>query len=448
MTSITECQPKILAIPVWVEVCEKRLSKRLTNCDLVHDMYSDHVYWESRVSRVPAYQTDTQQMSPHLKPAPPYPVDGNSFQNFSQLYPQEYLYEQTIIEQHANRQHGLSFDQITTPILQSPGFLEGNLPRPSPLMASSSITSSDHDFLSEASEFTGHTTPITSRIRRLERPIAIPQTAHGIGKSFLRAWAPILQCHDVAVSDFIAFIDNLNVVTTASPPLQILDLAGGFVGIVPHHWAQLAGFVIQGTAQLGTTLVSKGRTEIYMREVNGKMFKPRGLKASLASTEAMRALLRIPVDRPTLAPLTSQTMALSMAERALIEADPYNAVLDLNVPPLGEQKTILAKLSAKQVIAQEKMNQKKVLKEREKAAKKEEGQREKDKKTREEKRRKDEKREKKHDKAHNKGKDRVGSDIESDEVEGTSIARVHHSEKRPKEEKNARKLLWIIIENL
>jgi hypothetical protein len=226
-----------------------------------------------------------------------------------------------------------------------------------------------------------------------------------------------------------------------------LDLAGGFVGMVPHHWAQIAGFVIQGTAKIGTGLVSKGRTEMYMQEVNEKLFKPRGLKASLASTEAMRALLRIPVEQPTLAPLTSPTMTVSMVERVLIGAGPYNGVLDLDVPPPGEQTTLLAKLSAKQVMAQEKKNQKKGLKEMEKVAKKEEGQREKDKHKAEKKHRKEERREKKRGKAH-KGKDRVESDIESDEVEGTSTTGVHHSGKLTKEEKNARKLLWIMIESL
>jgi hypothetical protein len=315
-------------------------------------------------------------------------------------------------------------------------------------MSSSSLSPSGQDFLSEALAFTRNMTLVPSRIRKLESPIAIPQTAPGLGKSFLRAWAPILEYHDITVRDFVAFIDNLNVVSTASPPLQILDLAGGFVGMVPHHWAQLAGLALQGTAKLGTAMVSKGRTEMYMREVNERMFKPRGLKASLASTEAMRAVLRIPVDRPTLAPLTAQTMTLSMVERALMEVGPYNAVLDLNVPPPTEQMTTFAKLSAKQVIAQEKRNQKKVLKDREKTTKKEEERREKDEKKAEEKRRKEEKRDKKRDKTHGNGKERVHSDSESDEVGGTSATKVHHDEKPNKEEKGAGKLLWIMIENL
>lgn len=359
-------------------------------------------------------------------------------------------------------------------------------------MSSPSLSSSDHDILSEALVFTRNIPLAPPAIRKLESPIAIPQTAPGLGRSFLRAWAPVLQYHDIKVRDFVAFIDNLNVVSTASPPLQILDLAGGFMGMVPHHWAIVAGHAMQGTAKLGSAAVSMGRTELYMREMNATVFMPRGLKASLVSTNAMRAVLRIPVDRPILAPLTAETMALSTVERVVIAVGPYNAVLDLNVPPPTEQVTKLALLSAKQVAAQEKRMQKKDLKHREKALRKTEEKKEKENEKKEkenEKREKDErkaakkeeerlekeeektkrkerkakngkeleemhrkmqekaeekrrkmekkeKKEKKRDERHRNGKERTHSDSESDD------------EKPSKEMKRVQKLVWIMIENL
>ncbi|KUJ11339.1 uncharacterized protein LY89DRAFT_625896, partial [Mollisia scopiformis] len=187
-----------------------------------------------------------------------------------------------------------------------------------------------------------------------------------MGGSFLRAWAPMLRSHDISIVQFIAFIDNLNVVSTASPPLQAMSLAGGVLGMVPHHWAMIAGNVIQTTANLGTFAVSKGRTELYMREVNEKMFKPRGLKVSIAKTEAIRSVLRVPTGRPMLPPLNAQTVQMGIAERVLLQLWPYNAVLDLNVPPPAEQTTMLAKLSAKQIAAQAKRNQSKLIKKHEK----------------------------------------------------------------------------------
>ncbi|KAE9373023.1 hypothetical protein N431DRAFT_289060, partial [Stipitochalara longipes BDJ] len=206
----------------------------------------------------------------------------------------------------------------------------------------------------------------------LPRPIAVPQTTHGRGQSFLRAWAPCLEAHNISQTDFLAFIDNLNIVSTANPPLQVLDLAGGFLGMVPHHWAQLAGTAVQASAKLGTALVSKSRTDMYMKEVDEKMFKPRGLKVSIALVEAMRRILRVPDTQPLLAPLTRETMQMSTVERELLAVREYNAVLELGVPRPMEQTTILAKLSARQVEGLAKKNQKKAVKDREKALEKKE----------------------------------------------------------------------------
>ena len=76
--------------------------------------------------------------------------------------------------------------------------------------------------------------------------------------------------------------------------------------MVPYRWASIAGMTIQATAQLGTAAVSKERTEMYMKEVNEELFNPRGLKASIASTDAMRAVLRVPDS--WIAPLRPENM--------------------------------------------------------------------------------------------------------------------------------------------
>lgn len=380
-------------------------------------------------------------MNSDREPAPPYRADD---QHYMHSRSQEYKYEQGPFEQRGSRAPEEHYDGPS-----SQGLHDDSL-------------TSDQTYLSQALEFTRNIVPITSRIRKLESPIAIPQTSPGLGKSFLRAWAPILQYHNLSASDLVSFIDNLNVVSTSSPPLQILDLAGGAVGMVPHHWAQLAGLALQGTAKIGIAMVSKGRTEMYMREVNERIFKPRGLKVNIVSTEAMRAILRIPADQIALAPLIGQTMTMSLFQRVLMAVGPYNAVLDFDVPPLGEQATMLAKLSARQVASREKSDQKKLLKDREKVAKKgderlenderKRGKRqEKDEKKREKRRGKDEKRK------HGKSKERRDydsvSDSDLDEDRGTKASRGHHSgkehkeSKKDKEEKNAGKLLWIMIES-
>ena len=61
-------------------------------------------------------------------------------------------------------------------------------------------------------------------------PVVIPQKAPGIKFPFSRAWSPILLDHGVTELEFLQFVDHLNVCKTASPPLQLMNLAGMAVG--------------------------------------------------------------------------------------------------------------------------------------------------------------------------------------------------------------------------
>jgi hypothetical protein len=229
--------------------------------------------------------------------------------------------------------------------------------------------------------------------------------------------------------------------------------------MVPHHWAAIAGFAIQATAQLGTAAVSKGRTEMYMKEANEKFFAPRKLKVAIASRDAVGAVLRLPTDLPILAPLTRETMSMGIVERSLAVMTGYAAELDFNVPPPAEQTTVLAKMSAKQLERQGKKNEKKMLKEREKALEKEEKERAKVLQKQEK----------------GTGRGRRGSDSDSDsedergpksrrelkreksrerkerreEKKAEKEAEKKHGRKgKDKEAEKARKLLWILIENI
>lgn len=67
---------------------------------------------------------------------------------------------------------------------------------------------------------------------RLPVPVCIPQIGPDMRASFTRCWAPILETHDVRIEELCQFIDHLNVCKAASPPLQILNLAGTVTGFV------------------------------------------------------------------------------------------------------------------------------------------------------------------------------------------------------------------------
>jgi hypothetical protein len=236
----------------------------------------------------------------------------------------------------------------------------------------SSDTLSDQQILDQALSFYKQVSALPPNISSLPLLIAIPQTIPGGGQAFTRAWVPSLSAHGITQNEFLTFIDGLNIVSTASPPLQVLNLAGNLVGMIPHHIATVAGFAMQTTAQLGTVAVGKGRTEMYMKESNEKFFGPRKLKVAIASREAVGAVLGMPKGGPVLAPLTKDTISMGMVERSVAMMKGFAAELDFNVPPPAEQTTMLAKISAKQIERQVKKNEKKMLKEREKALENEE----------------------------------------------------------------------------
>lgn len=201
----------------------------------------------------------------------------------------------------------------------------------------------------------------------LRRPIAIPQIGPGMGVPFARVYSSYLESIGISVSEFMDFIDDLNVAATASPPLQVLNLAGGIIGNVPHHWAVVAGNIMSTSAQLGTAAVSKGRTELYIRSMNEKLFNPRGLKVALASTEAMMVRCQIPPDTPLLAGADTDR---KFEERLLSVVSPYTAPITFTVPKPTTQESSLDKWSAKQVDRDIKSMDKKRAKEHEKEEKK------------------------------------------------------------------------------
>ncbi|KAL5329580.1 hypothetical protein ACEPPN_003094 [Leptodophora sp. 'Broadleaf-Isolate-01'] len=288
---------------------------------------------------------------------------------------------------------------------------------------SSSQIPTDDELLSQALAFTQHQGHVPSQEAPISRPIAIPQTKPGLAEAFNRAWAPDLVPKGIQQADFLAFIDNLNVVATKNPPLQIVDLAGGIISMVPHHWFAIAGMAVQATAKLGTAVVSKGRTELYLREVNKKMFEPRGLKVSIASSLATKEILKVPGTLPKLAPLNDDTFYLSTAERALRIVEPYN-----------------------------KKNHKKIMKARDKAVYKFERREKKAERKTERQERKRERKDRKRGKdSESSERDQSSSDSEDESHNVRPSSKSGKGDikmKKDKEEKKARKLLWIVIENI
>jgi hypothetical protein len=98
------------------------------------------------------------------------------------------------------------------------------------------VSPTDEEMLAEALRFAKRQ-PKTLKFSeglapKLEKPVVVPQVRDGVGVPFARAYCEALASYDVADEEWLAFIDNLNVVATANPPLQVLDMVGNAIGFM------------------------------------------------------------------------------------------------------------------------------------------------------------------------------------------------------------------------
>jgi hypothetical protein len=196
---------------------------------------------------------------------------------------------------------------------------------------------------------------------------------------FLRAYPLELDAFDFPPSAFLQFLDELNRVVVVSPPVRVVGLAGSIVGLVPEPTAQIVGASIEASSHLVAYGMNKGRSELFLRDANQKLFAPRGLKAEIVKLEVVAKIAGIPilneegkVDKNTqlLAPVEGNQAELSTQLRRLIALAPWTSPLELmpndyQVAPDG----MLNKMHAAASNRQRKKEEAKSLEKRAKAQK-------------------------------------------------------------------------------
>lgn len=235
----------------------------------------------------------------------------------------------------------------------------------------------------------GETEPI--RTSHLTKPIAIPATSTKLGSPFMRAYPPYLESYGINRSHFLGFLDDLNRCAVASPPVQILGLAGNIVSFVPLQTAQIVGASVNFAANVATYGVSKGRTEMCLRAANRELFAPRGLKVEISKLDALAKIAGIPgvldpvtgkLDKKAsiLAPLEESlgdeengvavAQSQSAQHRRLQALENWIAPLDLApLPEIKQSDNMLGKLHTMASEKQRQKEEKKFLKDREKQSK-------------------------------------------------------------------------------
>ncbi|CAD0100337.1 unnamed protein product [Aureobasidium mustum] len=262
-----------------------------------------------------------------------------------------------------------------------------------------------------------HRQPMAIQQSSSHQPIVIPQTAPGGNNPFTRAYSPVLSTHNISLSTFLSFLDTLNICLANTPPLQILDLAGGFVGMVPHHIPALIGTSLQATAKVAGAITSKTRVAKLLNSSNAEVFAPQGLRVELVDTETLKQKLGIEGGRPLLGGLDERGSDMSVRDRRLHALDAYIAPLEFDVPEPARQENAIDRLSASQLKRQMAKAEEKAIEAR--------------RKENEKKNKKAEKEDRKAEKDKKKGKERK-----------------EKREKDDKESKAAEKLLWLYIGQL
>ncbi|CAD0112121.1 unnamed protein product [Aureobasidium uvarum] len=251
----------------------------------------------------------------------------------------------------------------------------------------------------------------------LSIPVVIPQIQPGANNPFIRAYSASLAAHGIDLTAFLTFLDTLNVCLANTPPLQVLDLAGGIVGMVPHHIPALIGGSLQALAKVGSAVTSKTRVAALLRDVNSNLFNPRGLKCEICDTATLKQKLGLNATAPLLAELGEAEMHMSIQERRLHALAPYTTPLSFNIPEAHRQTNTIDRLAAKQLHRQMAKAEQKALEARQKGTEK------KDKRASKE----DKKAEKRKDRGKEEEKKKKGKD------------------KDDKESKAAEKLLWLFV---
>lgn len=205
----------------------------------------------------------------------------------------------------------------------------------------------------------------------LALPVVIPQTAPGIQSSFSRAWAPVLAEHDVRPEDFLQFMDHLNVCKAASPPFQVLNVAGTVLGFTPIPFAPLVGLGTQVAAGAGSYATARVRITRYLERANKEYFVPRGLLARIPKQNVLPQIVGQPENAPLLAPLPRHAnygnMSVtppSLRDRRLQALGSHIARIEFcDLPARQEEHNMLDKLSAAMTARKTKKQEEKIVKE-------------------------------------------------------------------------------------
>jgi hypothetical protein len=150
---------------------------------------------------------------------------------------------------------------------------------------------------------------------------------------YSRMYSPALAPYGVSEVDFMAFLDGLNLVSTASQALQAVNVANALLSFDPSGVMQTITIAAQVGLQAGNQRVFDRRAAAFLGQVNAEFFHPRRLHVQEQTLDQLRGIAHIPDDAPLTMPVTVDSVCASIAENRARALQPWLAQLKFDVPP-------------------------------------------------------------------------------------------------------------------
>ena len=119
-------------------------------------------------------------------------------------------------------------------------------------------------------------------LRPLPCPVIIPQRRPGDhSRGFMRAYAPVLADSGIPQATFLYFLKDFYDSSKASPIFVVVQIGGGFIGMIPDVHAQMISQFIGPLAVMGMKTQARLRTNKFLHRANKLLFEPAGMIAAI-----------------------------------------------------------------------------------------------------------------------------------------------------------------------
>ncbi|KAL8686279.1 MAG: hypothetical protein Q9218_007214 [Villophora microphyllina] len=117
-------------------------------------------------------------------------------------------------------------------------------------------------------------------VDRMPYPVVIPQRRPGTkSRGFVRAYAPVVEEHNIDQETFLAFLKNFHKAAQASPIFDIVIVAAAIAGVYPDPLIGLGILAVQVAAAMGQEMQERYRMNGFLDQANKEIFIPNKLYA-------------------------------------------------------------------------------------------------------------------------------------------------------------------------